>query len=129
MWYKMIEQSHFLKSLYNQIPKLENIRIEGIYIKEEGRKITLHFDMPFYAENIPKKWAELGYNSVALQVDFFKIYSLEMNTVSDTYRGNIDINKDEKGLLEISVTGEIRAKIKADYGFIQSINGYINGAI
>ncbi len=54
MWYKMIEQSHFLNSLYNQIPKLENVCIEGIYIKEEGRKATLHFDMPFYAENIPK---------------------------------------------------------------------------
>lgn len=52
-----------------------------------------------------------------------------MNTLSDTYRGNIDINKDEKGLLDINVTGEIRAKIKAEYGFIQSINGYINGAI
>ncbi|MGE9752331.1 hypothetical protein ACQP3R_05195 [Bacillus inaquosorum] len=57
--------------------------------------------MPLYAKNIPKKWADLGYNSIALQVDFFKIYSLEMNTVSDTYRGNIDINKDEKGLLDL----------------------------
>ncbi|MGG5773670.1 Imm50 family immunity protein [Bacillus sp. X2(2017)] len=118
-----------MNSLYNRIPQLENVRIEGIYIKEEGRKVTLHFDMPFYAENIPKKWSNLGYNSIALQVDFFDIHSLEMKTSSDTYRGNIDINKDEKGLLDINVTGEIRAKIKAEYGFIQSINGYINGAI
>lgn len=73
--------------------------IEGIYIIEEGRKVTLQFDMPFYAENIPKKWADSGYNSIALQVDFFKIYSLEMSTVSD--RGNIEINIDEKGLSEI----------------------------
>ncbi|AKF31540.1 Imm50 family immunity protein [Bacillus velezensis] len=129
MWYTKIEESRFLNSLYNEVPNLENVRIEGIYIKEEGRKVTLHFDMPFYAENPPKKWANLGYNSIALQVDFFDIHSLEMKTTSDTYRGNIEINNDEEGLLEINVTGEITAKIKADAGFIQSINGYINEAI
>lgn len=52
-----------------------------------------------------------------------------MKTTSDTYRGNIEINNDEEGLLEVNVTGEITAKIKADAGFIQSINGYINEAI
>ncbi|MFB3901800.1 Imm50 family immunity protein [Bacillus amyloliquefaciens] len=129
MWYTKIEESRFLNSLYNEVPNLENVRIEGIYIKEEGRKVTLHFDMPFYAENPPKKWANLGYNSIALQVDFFDIHSLEMKTTADTYRGNIEINNDEEGLLEVNVTGEITAKIKADAGFIQTINGYINEAI
>lgn len=36
--YCVIEQSHFLNSLYNKIPKLENVRIEGIYIKEKAEK-------------------------------------------------------------------------------------------
>ncbi|MCY8149963.1 Imm50 family immunity protein [Bacillus paralicheniformis] len=129
MWYENLEENYFLKSLYNEIPKLENIRIEGIYIKEKGRKATLHFDMPFYAEKPLKKWANLGYNSIALEVDIFNIHSLEMKTLSDTYRGNIEINKDDQGLIEINITGEITAKIKADAGLIQSINGYINGAL
>ena len=39
------KQSHFLNTLYNRIPKLENVRFEEIYLKEEGQKVTLHFDM------------------------------------------------------------------------------------
>ncbi|OLP66085.1 hypothetical protein BACPU_11720 [Bacillus pumilus] len=129
MWYENLEENFFLKSLYNEVPKLENIRIEGIFIKEEGRKATLYFDMPFYAENPPKKWSNLGYNAIALEVDFFDIHSLEIKTLSDTYRGSIEINKNEQDLIEINITGEVTARIQADVGLIQSINGYINGAL
>lgn len=69
MWYKMIEQSHFLNSLYNQIPKLENVRID---IKEEGRKATLHFDMQFYAENIPKNGLVQGTTQLPFKWTFSK---------------------------------------------------------
>lgn len=126
MWYENLEGNcFFLKTLYKEVPKLENIRIEGIYIKEEGRKATLHFDMPFYADHPPEKWTELGYNSISLEIDFFNIYYLEMKTWSDTYRGNIEIIKINQELIEIHITGEIIAKIKAEVGLIQSINGYI----
>lgn len=82
MWYENLEGNcFFLKTLYKEVPKLENIRIEGIYIKEEGRKATLHFDMPFYADHPPEKWTELGYNSISLEIDVFDIYYLEKNMV------------------------------------------------
>lgn len=85
--------------------------------------------MPFYAENPPKKWSNLGYNAIALEVDIFDVHSLEIKTLSDTYRGNIEINKNDQDLIEINITGEVTATIKADVGLIQSINGYINGAL
>ncbi|MCM3138649.1 Imm50 family immunity protein [Bacillus safensis] len=129
MWFEKLEENFFLKSLYKEVPNLENIRIEGIHIKEEGRKVTLHFDMPYYAENPPKKWGQLGYNSISLEVDIFDIHSLEIKTSSDTYRGNIEINKNDQDLIEITITGEVTATIKGDVGLIQSVNGYINGAL
>ncbi|WP_322536079.1 Imm50 family immunity protein [Bacillus altitudinis] len=68
------------KILYKELSKLENIRIEGIFIKEEGRKATLKFDMPFYADSQPVKWADSGYNSISLEIDIFDIHYLEIKT-------------------------------------------------
>ncbi|CRK84582.1 Imm50 family immunity protein [Neobacillus massiliamazoniensis] len=127
MWYSALERTHFLKNLYNDVPELKNVRIGEFSVQDEGQIVSISFDMPYYADNPPEKWVKQGYNTINVRLDFTAIRELSLKSGSQDFRGNIEINKDESDLLQIEITGTINAFIKAESGFLQSVEGYING--
>jgi hypothetical protein len=52
---------------------LKNVRIAEMNIHDEGRIISIKFDMPYYAESPPNKWVELGNNTVPLEL-IYRLY-------------------------------------------------------
>jgi len=122
MWYNFLHKTEYLHKLYNEIPSLNDVRIASITIWDEGNRIKIIFDMPRYADFPPTKWE--GCNTAVVEVDFTSIAKLELNTISNTYRGDISINKNSEGLLEINIKGNLTLNAIADSGFIQHINAY-----
>ena len=126
MWYESLEKNLFIKNLYSEIPELNNVRIDAIRMVDEGRKITLNFIMPFYADKPPVKWAGLGYNAVFVELDFFDAQELCLKSNKDKFKGNISIEKNEEGKFIVDISGSFEMKLVADYGMIQSVSGYID---
>ncbi|MCO1604047.1 Imm50 family immunity protein [Desulfosporosinus nitroreducens] len=126
MWYESLEKNMFIKNMYTEIPHLANVRIAQIKILDEGDRISLVFDMPYFADKPPKKWVGLGCNTAIVQVDFFDIKEVMLKSIDNRYRGSIEIEKDKEGMIIVEVTGSIGAKIRAGVGMIQSIEGYCN---
>lgn len=126
MWHKSLEKNIFITNLYTEIPQLVNVRISQINIADEGDRISLIFDMPCFGDKPPKKWVTSGYNTAVVQLDFFEIKEVMIKSNSRTYRGNIEIVKDENDTVLVSVIGSVEAKIKAGIGMIQSVEGYCN---
>ncbi|MGG1442442.1 Imm50 family immunity protein [Brevibacillus laterosporus] len=124
MWCDVLERNNFLVSLYEQVPELKNVRIAEINIHDEGRIVAVKFDMPYYAERPPKKWVELGDNTVSVRIDFSAIQEITLNSGLFDYMADIEIFKDEADLIIIRLTGSVNALIKAESGFIQSVTGY-----
>lgn len=126
MWHKSLEKVMFITNLYTEIPQLTNVRISQIKIADEGDRVSLIFDMPYFADKPPKKWVALGYNTVIVQLDFFEIKEVMIKSNSRTYRGDIKIVKDENDTIFVNVIGSVETKIKAGIGMIQSVEGYCN---
>ena len=126
MWYQNLEKNIFITNLYTKIPQLVNVRISQIKITDEGDRISLIFDMPYFADKPPKKWVDLDYNTIIVQLDFFEVKEVIIKSNDKTYRGDIEIEKDEKGAILINVTGSVEVKIKAAVGMIQLVEGYCN---
>jgi hypothetical protein len=124
VWYDVLERNNFLVSLYNKLPELKNVRIAEMNIHDEGRIISIKFDMPYYAERPPKKWVELGDNTVSVRIDLSAVQEINLNSGSSDYRADIEILKDESELIVVRITGTVNALIKADSGFVQSVTGY-----
>ena len=124
MWYEALENNFFLLNLYDDVPKLIDVRISELNIKDEGNRISLVFDMPNYVDNPPKKWTKLEYNTTIVQVDFFGIKKLNILSFVNSYRGNIIIKK-ENNLIITQINGSTEININAEAGIIQSITGYI----
>ena len=61
-----------------------------------------------------------------MQLDFFEVKEVIIKSNDKTYRGDIEIEKDEKGAILINVTGSVEVKIKAAVGMIQLVEGYCN---
>ena len=126
MWHKNLERNMFISNLYTEIPQLVNVRIAQIKILDEGDKATIIFDMPNFPDKPPKKWANLGYNTAIVQLDFFEVEEIMIKSMNNRYRANIEIITDEIDTITVNVTGSVEAKIKARVGMIQSIEGYCN---
>lgn len=126
MWHQYLQENRFISTLYSAVPQLNNVRISALKILDEGRRVTIQFDMPVYTEKPPQKWVDSGYNTVFVEVDLFDIREISLKSMDKNYRGDIEIKKDENGLIAISIHGSIQATIKADVGMIQSVRAYIN---
>ncbi|UTR16387.1 immunity 50 family protein [Salipaludibacillus sp. LMS25] len=122
MWYEVLERNHFLISLYDSVPELKNVRISELNIHDEGQVVAVLFDMPVYADNPPKKWNNIESNTVKVRIDFSAIQELSLTSSSLDYKGNIDIYRDESELITVKIDGTLKAHIKAESGFIQTIS-------
>jgi len=109
--------------LYKEIPSLNDVRIESIAIWDAGNRIKVIFDMPSYADFPPAKWD--GCNMAVVELDFTSIAKLQINTISNSYRGDISIERNSEGLLEVSIKGNLTLNFIADSGFIQRISAYL----
>ena len=128
MWYEHLDRTKFLHMLYDEIPALENVRIGCVKISDEGNKAKIVFDMPRYADNPPKKWE--GYNIAIIEMYFFGIKKIEISATDDAYRGNISIDKNSKGQVELKINGSLNLNIvSAGGGLIQHISAYFAKAI
>ncbi|HDR6300720.1 MULTISPECIES: Imm50 family immunity protein [Bacillus] len=126
MWYINLEGSRFISNLYNEAPSLSDVRIVAVKIEDEGKKISVNFNIPKFADNPPKKWKDLNYNTVFVQLDFFDIQELTLKSSNNKYRGDINIELDKDGKFNINILGSVCMNLKADYGIIQSVSGYID---
>ena len=122
MWSDCLDNTKFLYMLYNEVPLLDGVRIANISISDEGNRVTLVFDMPKYADHPPDKWR--GCNVAVIEIDFFCVSKLHISTISNTYRGDIKIERNIEELLEISITGNITLQAVVEAGFIQHINAH-----
>lgn len=127
MWYEHIGRSHFLISLYHDMPELRNVRISEINMMDEGKIVAITFDMPFYTENPPKKWRISKNNTVCVRIDLSAVKETSLFASSLDYNGDIDIFKDDSNLLVVKITGTVNVLIRAESGFVQSVTGYMNG--
>ncbi|ULO09519.1 hypothetical protein H1230_12515 [Paenibacillus sp. 19GGS1-52] len=126
MWHNILQGSKFISNLYNDVPQLKNVRISALKIQDEGRKVSIEFDIPIYTERPPQKWVDLGYNTVFVEIDFFDISDISLKSVGNKFIGDIEIDEVESGLIIINISGSVIASITADVGMIQSVRGYIN---
>ncbi|MCY8116743.1 immunity 50 family protein [Bacillus spizizenii] len=125
MWHEALDKNIAICNLYNEVPELKNVRIAEINILQEGDKVSIKFDMPSHADNPPKKWNILSYNTTIVEIDLFEIKEISIKSLSRNYSGNIEIEKIDEDI-EVNITGTVEAKIIAVTGLVQSVGGYHN---
>jgi len=123
MWYKHLYKGEYLYKLYKDIVPLNNVRISGIGIEADESRLKIIFDMPNYADFPPHKW-EKGCNVAIAEIDFTGVTSLQVEYAGDVCRGDISIDKNAEGLLEISIKGDLSLHAIADFGMIQRLSAY-----
>jgi hypothetical protein len=126
MWHKVLERNQFISSLYQEVPKLINVRIVAIKITDEGRRVSINFNMPMFADNAPSKWHNSGYNTVFVELDFFDVQEFNVSYCKENLRGTINIEKNEEDKFKVDISGSVNMNLVADIGIIQSVSGYID---
>src|SRR5690625_1539514 len=127
MWHKHLDNNYFISKLYDEVPEIINTEIINIQINHEGDKLTILFMMTKYADNPPKKWS-LSNNTIIVELDFSEIEELSLTYNSKEFlSGDIKIESNDNGLLDVSISGTVDLNFRADIGVIQSVEGIIVG--
>ena len=126
MWYEALNDNFFIKKLYKQVPELIDVNIYNIRTHDEGNRISIVFDLPYYADYPPKKWIDAQYKKIIVQVDFCAIQNLYIEFAKCFFLGNIEMAKDSNELITIDITGSVKANIIAEAGRIQFVKAYHN---
>lgn len=126
MWHRVLERNQFISSLYQEVPTLSNIRIIAIKITDEGRRVSLSFIMPKFADNPPSKWLNSGYNTVFVELDFFDVQELNVIYGKENLKGTINIEKNQDNKLIVHICGTVNMQLIAEVGVIQMVSGYID---
>lgn len=101
-------------SLYKSVPSLINVDIHQLNILDRGDRLTLKFNMPYYTDNQPKKWIDSKYNTTVIELDFFCIKEINFKSVNNNYHGDIEIYKDNDGLIHLNIQGSIEVYLTAE---------------
>ncbi|MBA2175388.1 hypothetical protein H0266_10830 [Halobacillus locisalis] len=124
IWYENLDKNNFLIRLYEEVPKILNVRFSNVRIEDEGQMVCFSFDMPRFADNPPAKWKELEDNTVHVEVSFSAVEKLTLKGLKEDYIGDLAIDIDNSGLVNAKITGTFDLSIIAEYGFIDSVSGY-----
>nr|WP_316720013.1 Imm50 family immunity protein [Terrisporobacter petrolearius] len=85
----------------------------------------MFFDLQKYADNPPQKWIQSKYNTVVVNIDLFGIHEINMSyKPTNVDKSNIRICIDENSYINVKITGQFNATIRAVVGMIQTISGY-----
>lgn len=124
MWYENLDRNQFIITLYNEVPELKDVRIKNIEIFEGGDRVSLTFDMPFFADKVPEKWKKRECNVVSVQTDFFNVKDIFLKLKGFMYTGDIEIIKEEEDIILVTVTGSSEIQIRAEVGMVQLVEAY-----
>src|SRR5690625_2896823 len=121
MWHKHLDNNYFISKLYDEVHEIINTKILKIQINREGDEFTISFMMPKYADNPPKKWILANNNSIIGELDFAEIEELTLTYNSkELLSGDIKIELNDNGLLDVSISGTVNLTFKAYAGQLQS---------
>src|SRR5699024_11221645 len=93
---KQLDDNLFIALIDNEVLELIDIRILSTKLEDEGRKFSIVFVMPKYADNPPKKWKNSGYNSVLVELNFYDIKELSITASNKKLSVDIKIELDQK---------------------------------
>lgn len=126
MWNEYVTNNYFLKKLYNKIPPLENIIIRDISIRNifgSANDLEIEFEMPNFVDNVPEKWKKLNYNGIYIELDFYDIMDISIETKQNFNYSSIEINKIED-IYQVELKGKLCLHFKTEIeGYIQYIKG------
>ncbi|QOR35865.1 hypothetical protein IMX26_03325 [Clostridium sp. 'deep sea'] len=125
MWYKNLEKYYLIKSIYSEVPKLSNVNIHEIKVYENGKRASITFDMPEFAEYPPTSWIREGYNATKVTCEFLNVSEFKFcSNNEENIVGNIVFEKNQS--VKLIISGNINGIIKSEIGLIKEVEGYIN---
>jgi hypothetical protein len=124
MWYDKLDNTFFLRMLYEEIPLLKNVRIESVAIGYEFKHLRIVFDLPTYPNYPPDKWRNS--NTASIELMFSNVTNVEIFKNGDICHGDVEILSVDSGLL-IDIHGEgILIKALATDGDVKRISSYVS---
>lgn len=123
MWYDLIDNTYFLKTLFIEVPDLNNVTVHKINFCEQGDRILISFQIPGFVDYAPNKWKLSGANAAVVDLELFSIRNASLKTCDNTYKANISLEKFRDDLIKLKMDGTIQLEITAEYAMVQEIRG------
>jgi Immunity protein 50 len=124
-WHQLAENPQSLDSLYESVPKLENVELFSINLNREGSQIQIHFDLPVFPDKPSTRWHK-DFNTIQIQLSFSGVKEFKAQGWQRNMKVRIDIEKNNKNLEVVISNPEIKLKytFQSEFLRIEKISPY-----
>jgi hypothetical protein len=122
MWSRMLENTHFLLSIYGHFPSLENVEVTRLEIDRVGLSLMISFITKGLPYKPPTKWGL--FNRVYFQIQFFGLE--EINLSQFLYTGSTTIRMwDHEDGIAMECSGAVSIGSRCKFARIAMITGLL----
>jgi hypothetical protein len=115
MWYEKAGDHHFIKSLYQEVPELNNVEVSAIVLSFHNRLIKIGFMIRRFPDFPPKKWHK-DRDSISITLEFWNVEALEMNGFNNRVLADIHILEVRENIFQVEIKSPtFNAKFESGY--------------
>ncbi|NJQ14460.1 Imm50 family immunity protein [Streptomyces bohaiensis] len=125
-WIESVSNPKPVRSVYgDELPTLENVRIEEICLHPNGPTLRLRFDLSLFPKTPPAKWVREDMNTIQLELSLGGLHEISINRISRNSFCDLKINRDDRNMLHFSAESEtVELQGVADEATILRVSAY-----
>lgn len=105
-WYELAVNPQVILDWYTEVPPLHMIYLQAVRLYEENARAMLRIDIATLPDKTPPQWKPEWCNTVALQLDFLDIESIQITRWSTINRTDIHIEQITNGWIEMQAASD-----------------------
>ncbi|MFJ9186454.1 MULTISPECIES: Imm50 family immunity protein [Streptomyces] len=128
-WIESVSNPQPVLAVYgDDLPTLEDVRIEEICLSPHGPTLRLRFDLSTFPANPPAKWIRDGMDVVQLEVSFGGLHEISIGRISTNPVCDLKMRKSK--FLQFSAESQsVKLLGVADEATILRVSAYARGSV
>lgn len=129
MWLDLIDDDRGVRAIYgDKPPALGRVVLHEVTLHRDGPRAVLRFDLPEYPTEPPRKWLDLRFNVVQIQLMLIGVHDISMSGWRNSPGVELSIERDGQGIRVVGSEGSMRIDVRADNAVIAALSAYQDDA-
>lgn len=124
-WTDSLDNPRALTSMYDQAPQLQQVRLLGATLDQDGPRLQLRLDLNQFPQRPPRKWQGQGFNTVQLKLDLFGVEQLQLGGWGTDNVVDLELERRPDGVAVSATAAGFKLSCRCLMVRVAGVSGYL----